>query len=48
MSEDPGQTERPRRNRKLWWIIGLVALLVLVGIGLLVYWWYSDQLLRYD
>jgi hypothetical protein len=37
-----------RTNRKRWWIIALVAVVVLAGLGLLAAWYYSDLLLRYD
>jgi hypothetical protein len=39
---------RSKTSRKLWWVIGLVAVLVLIGVGLLAAWWYSDLLLQYD
>jgi hypothetical protein len=38
----------PEPNRRRWWIIGLVAVVILVGLGLLAAWYYSDLLLRYD
>jgi hypothetical protein len=35
-------------NRRRWWIIGGVALVVLVALALLGAWLYSDLLLQYD
>jgi len=37
-----------RPSGKRWWIIALVAVLVLIGLGLLAAWYYSDLLLQYD
>jgi hypothetical protein len=42
------RVERPKRRRKLGWIIALVAAVVVLGLVLLVAWWYSDLLLKYD
>jgi hypothetical protein len=38
----------PKANRKRWWIIALLAVVVLIGLGLLAAWLYSDLLLQYD
>ena len=35
-------------NSKRWWIIGAIALVVLIGLALLAAWLYSDLLLQYD
>jgi hypothetical protein len=35
-------------HRRRWWFIGLVAVGLLIGLGLLAAWYYSDLLLRYD
>jgi hypothetical protein len=38
----------PKPRRKLWWIIGLIAVAVLIALGLLAAWLYQDLLLQYD
>jgi flagellar basal body-associated protein FliL len=38
----------PKSRRKLWWIIALVAVVVLIALGLLAAWLYQDLLLQYD
>lgn len=37
-----------RPKRRVWWMIAILGVVVLIGVGLLAWWVYTDLLLQYD